>query len=378
MQNEKLPKDYDQSIVQKVIEGIKNSIGLASRKSSQELADTTQEIKDSISNLARKIAGLAGEGEGEQGKAATYLPPPENLTVFEFGTWGFAHVDPFFRWKYRGKVVGYEFYGSMNDDGTDDVFAVEEQDYVQVGIHYGYSSILEGQGTIASPNTYLYTKGLTDAESHVLDRRLVKAIASKRLTLENVTQGTNRIIGGTGLSPVLAYGTEPKYKLRAGNLGDPLTWVDGDEWRIKSYPSNLLFSIGALAVFYKRPGNFYAKARSMGKGHSYSNFTSVATSTGVTSAEEIDAPTIVYPVHDCGRTCTLDVADNYKPRCPVHGISEWSEIISGTRETDHYSFFGFEACNVEFVWEENPDTTLDLMYRTKHQPAGEDEEARLG
>lgn len=386
MADEKLPKDYDQSTIQKIVEGIKRSIGISSKKSAQDLFDTSQEIKDSITKLAKKVANLASEG-GEQGQN-TYVPAPEDLTVFSFGTWGFATVNPFLRWKYRGKIVGYEFYGTMNVDDNDD-FEPHIEDYVQKGTHVGYNGSLLGQGlgTVASPNSYLNTT------PHILDRRVVKAIASKRLILENVTTGEWGYIGGYFAVPFLTALVNPNsYKLFASRPTDPddltsapivLEWRNGDTWRIKDYPNQQLFSIGALAIFYKRVGDIYVKVRTVGKGHSYSNFTEAVSS----SAQEVaDTPVIVMPVHGiepstglrCGRSCTLAEADDYKPRCPVHDIVEWSEIESGTRETDHFSFFGFEACNVEFVYEELDSTLGDFFYQTKRSFEGQDETFRDG
>lgn len=391
---EKLPKDYSQSIVQRALESIRSAITASSKKAAQDLFDTSKEIRDSIKKLADKVSDMAGE-PGEQTQA-TFVPPPEDLSVYEFGTWGFATVNPFLRWKYRGKIVGYEFYGTMNvtftdGDPTKPDFEPHESDYVQKGVHYPYNGSLLGQGlgTVASPNTYLNTLDPAGTSTHILDRRLWKAIASKRLILENVTTGEWGYIGGSKAVPLGILLTNPTmYRLSASwNKADPdhpetaqtyLEWREGDIWRIKEYPSQSLFTIGPLAIFYKRIGNIYVKARTIGKGHSYSNYTEAVSSTGVTSSENVPAPVIVMPVHECNpgvtRSCTLDQADNYKPRCPVCGIVEWDAIISGTREVDHWAIFGFEWSSVEFVYEELDSSYGEFTYPTKRAIAGVDGE----
>lgn len=380
MADEKLPKEYNQSIVQRVIEGLKSTITSSSKKAAQDLFDTSKEIKDSIKKLSDKISDMDGE-PGEQ-QQATYVPPPEDLTVYEFGTWGFATVNPFMKWKYRGKIIGYEFYGTMNVDSNYD-FEPHESDYVQKGVHFAYNGTILGQGNgISTPNTYLNTLDPSGTNTHILDRRLVKALASKRLILENTKTGKQGYIGGDVAIADL-FANPSMYRLRASTTSDGIvTWTDGDTWRIRNYPSQSLFTIGSLAIFYKRTGNIYVKARTIGKGHSYSNYTASTASTGISSTETVPAPTIVMPVHQCApgvtRTCTLAQADDYKPRCPVCGIVEWSSIVSGTREVDHFSFFGIEACNVEFVWEELDSSYGEFWYPTKRTMEGEDTEFKDG
>jgi hypothetical protein len=393
MQNEKLPKDYNQSTLQKIIESIKGSIGSAVQKAAQDLFDTSQEIKDSINKLATKVADLEGEGEGEQGKAPNFVPAPQELKVYEFGNWGFAYVSPFIRWKYFGKIKGYEFYGSMNVDSEGD-FIIHEEPYVQKGVHYSYngSLLLQGVGTVADPNQYLNTKDPAETNSHILSIDLVKLIPKNRLILENVTRGTEGYIGSDGTDiPTLidGYGTPNKYRLRGGNVGSFVTWVNEDVWRIKDYPPNRLFNIGSLAIFYKRTGNFYVKARSIGKGHSYSDFTEVVTSEGISStASDIPPPNIVMPVHACNglegnkrTSCTLtdEEGRDFRPYCPAcNRVVPWDEIVSGTREVDHFAFFGFEYSSVEFVWEEVDAEYGEFTYQTKRSIQGEDETFREG
>jgi hypothetical protein len=390
MAEEKFPKDYNQSTVQKIVEGLRKSVGLAAKKAAQDLYDTSKEIKDSINKLAKKVANLEGE-PGEQSQP-TYVPPPENLEVFEFGTWGFATVNPFLRWKYRGKVVGYEFYGTMNVETTTLDFEPQENDYTQQGKHYKYSLLGQGNGE-TTPNTYLHTLDPLGLNTHILDRRLAKPVASKRLKIENVTTGEWGYIGGSQAIPLLNIVVNPTmYKISASRPTDendpesaqiPLTWTDGDEWRIKSYPNQSLFTIGALAIFYKRWGNIYVKARTIGKGHSYSNFTVSTASTGVSSSEVVEPPVIVMPKHQCNpgliRPCTLEEAYEFKPYCTGCGkIVPWTEIVSGTREIDHWALFGFEYSSVEFVFEELDSALGEFQYITRRSIAGPDGEFKDG
>lgn len=200
--------------------------------------------------------------------------------------------------------------------------------------------------------------------------------------LENVETGA--------YGPITFYGLlRPRWTIKA----DGVTWSEGDRWRIKDYPKNRLFNIGALCIFYKRTGIFYVKVRSQGKGHSYSAFSTATASTGLTSTEEIAPPDFKYPVHACylidggttaTRTCKLEEADGYIPRCPVHGlVYDWEEIIAGTRQTEHQALFGFEWINVETVWEEvvaDEDARTKTFYHVRRwvddvdvTPATEDE-----
>lgn len=348
MAYEKLPPDYDQGVIQKVIERLKASIGLADKEQTQARIDTTEEINDRISKLEEKVAEETGTQTGDQ--QISMIPPPQNLTVYEFGNWGFAHVDPDFLYKWIGKITGYEFYGDMNTG-----FDYNKEPYSESGStrkHFGTD------GT-----TWLLTEDESGPDSFILDRRLVNLV--NPLTIQNLTQGTE----GT----IIAYALlKPKY-----SINTTISWNNGDLWRIKQYPQNKLFNIGSLCIYYKRFGNFYVRARSVGRGHSYSQFTEETASTGLTSTEEIAAPTFVYPVHGCylidggtvTRTCTLDSADDYVPRCPEHGlVHDWEEIVAGTRQTEHQSLFGFEWCNVEVVFNEveaDDDARTKTFYHVK-------------
>lgn len=341
MAHEKVPREYEQGTIQKIVERIKQAVTKSDQKQTKALQDQSQLLSDQISQveqrLTEKIDSQTGAGAGRP----TTVPTPRGLEVFEFGLWGFAYVDPFYRFKFPQTVRGYEFFGSQNVDDNDD-FEVHADEYSQTGVHYG-------SGTLS----YLDTEDTVGDNSWVFPRGLIGK------TLQNLDTGEEGTITLYGVA-------KPKFRLFTNNSS--LVWQYGDRWRIKKYPRNRLFNIGSLCIFYKRVGNIWIKARAFGKGHSYSNFTVATQSTGLTSSEEIEAPNIVYPVHNCGRTCTLEVADDYWPRCPVHGkITDWEEIVAGTRQVDHFSFFGFEGCNVELVYDEVEDETVDVLYRAKHQ-----------
>jgi hypothetical protein len=334
---EKLPQDYDAGLVQKAIEKVKQGLDAATKKISQALSDQTQELNEKIEsvdkNLTRKIAATTGDDSGYTHK----VPIPQDLKVYEFGTWGFCHIDPFMRWKYPGTIRGYEFYGSQNVTGPDDEedFEIQKDNYSQGGINYG------------TDTNWLDTEDTVGDGTWILDRGLIGK------TLLNVDTGDE--------GPITSYGLlRPKFSITATGV----TWSEGDRWIIKDYPKNRLFSIGGLAIFYKRTGNIWVKCRSYGKGYSYSNFTVATQSEGLTSSEDIVAPEFVYPVHACflfdggtvTRSCEMDETTGYLPKCGTHGIiTDWEEIIGGTRQTEHYSFFGLEGCNVEVVWDEITD-----------------------
>lgn len=340
--SEKVPQEYEPSIIQRIVDRITQSIDRNKQTQDKQLYDTSVELKDSINSTEERLSGrLNSATGGEQPKTPTIVPPPENLRVFEFGTFGFAYVDPFTRWKYPFTIRNYEFFGDMNDG-----FDIHEEAYTQKGVHFG------GNG-----ESYLDTEDPLDVDSFILNKELVGF--GREYTLENVTKGTSGTISSYGLA-------RPKYLIRAPGV----TWDNGDIWRIKNYPKNKMFNIGSLCIFSKRIGNFYVKARTVGKGYSYSSFTEQVSSEGTTSSSEIDAPTIVPPIHNCqaydpsleNRYCTLEAAYNYRPRCPDHGVVPWTEIIGGSRETDHFAVFGVEVCNVELVYNEVEDDTLDVNY----------------
>jgi len=360
MGHEKLPQDYDQGAIQKILERLKMSITGSELKRVKSLYDTSQELKQQIADLEKKLTEKISTLGDERAPTQVSLPVPQNLKAWEMGTWGWATVDPFMRWKYIGKIQGYEFYGSQNTG-----FTPQPDPYLQSGYHYG-------TGTVGSPDTYLKTEDSdTPANTHVLDTRLIQVTLDKqmyegndeggiyyKLTLENTTQSTSGPIAA-GAYRLL----DRKYQIKATGV----TWVEGDKWVIKNYPSNKLFNIGALSTFNKRAGNFYVVARSIGKGNAASVFTSEETSTGPTSSEDLSTPTIVQPIHSDGTTCPLNASGQPEYGEAGGAVVDWSDIVAGTRETDHLNWFGVEWCNVEIVYNtiDEDDGTVDIFYRVK-------------
>ena len=324
---EKIPKDYNPGKLQQLVEYLENKILRTERKSREEYQDLSQEFEEKLAATKEALTSRI-DGKGDLGQVGA-LPKPQNLKVYELGTFGFAHVEPFYPWKHFGRVTGYDFFGSPNEG-----FAPQPEPYSQAGIHRG------GNGSL-----YLNTESADpEVASFVLSGLLIGK------TLENVTQGTSGLI--------VSYGLKPKYRIFATGV----TWDVNDAWRIRNYPTNKLFNLGSQAIFLKRLGNFYVRARTRGKGHAYSDFTDEVTSVGISSTEEIDSPEIVMPVHNCkkynpadtNRTCTMGEKGTAAwglPICPLHDVVPWDEIISGTREIEHYVFFGVEFCTVELQWE---------------------------
>lgn len=321
---EKAPKDYSPGKFQKIIEYLDGKISRTERKSSDEYKDLSQDLETKISGVEKRLTEKI-EGQGEMGLPASTLPRPQNLEVWEAGLFGWAWCDPFYPWKYFGKVQGYEFYGSPNDG-----FEPHRDPYTQSGTHYGTngSIYLNTEDAVTPSNSFTLAVGLVGKE------------------ITNVTSGVSGTVKAYNLSHL-------RYQIRCEDaLGNNITWNTGDTWRIYQYPANRLFSIGSQAIYVKRPGTYYVRARTRGRGHSYSEYTDQATSSGLTSG--LDVPTIVPPIHNCGKECTIDAKGTTtwgQPRCPTHGIVPWTEITEGTREIEHYVFFGVEWCNVEVVWE---------------------------
>ena len=358
MGDEKLPKDYSPGVIQKILERLKMSVTTSDQKRAQQLYDSSQEMRQQLIDLEKKLTEKISTKDGERTPTHVSLPVPQNLKALEFGTWGWAVVDPFMRWKYIGKITGYEFYGSQNTGvGENPQFTPQAAPYLQVGYHRG-----EGPNDI-----YLNTEHPTDASlSFILDTRLVQPTLDVqqypdneengiyyKLVLKNTTQGTS------GPIAVLAYNLlNRKYQIKATGV----TWNEDDRWVIKNYPQNRLFSVGAFSVYNKFAGNFYVVARSIGKGNAASKFTSEEVSTGLTStSKDLSTPTLVYPVHSDGEEC--DLGDG-RPVHPTLGIVPWTDIVAGTRETDHLNFFGYEWCNVEIVYNtiDEDDGTGEIFY----------------
>jgi len=347
---EKLPGDYDQSRFQRILDRIFQTVSHGEKRVKDAVIDLGKEIDYKLSSLDKKLSKKIDDATSDIPSTPLLIPVPQNLAVYEFGLFGLAHVEPFLPWKYKGHVRGYEFYGSPNSG-----FAVHEDPYTHTGQHHE-----EMAGRLN--DTYLYTaddSGLTP--SFVLDHRLLGK------TITNVTTSES----GTIIAGHIFY---PKYTLRAiksgGSPPSYITWTPGNYYRISKYPSNRLFNIGSLSVFYKRLGNFYVVARTLGPGHAYSSFTAEQVSVGITSEATLDTPTIVYPVHNCGLTCTIEPEGSAswgKPRCPnpAHGIVPWSEIREGTREISHFLFFGVEWCNIELVWNAITTDPKGVWYDTR-------------
>jgi len=146
MGHEKLPQDYEPGAIQKIIERLKMSITGSELKRTKDLYDTSQELKQQIADLEKQLTEKISTLGDERAPIQANLPIPQNLKVWELGKWGWATVDPFMRWKYIGKIQGYEFYGSQNTG-----FTPQSDPYLQSGYHYG-------TGTELLPNTYLNTE----------------------------------------------------------------------------------------------------------------------------------------------------------------------------------------------------------------------------
>lgn len=413
---DKPPKEYDAGKIQALLEKLDRKVKGLEATTKKDLQDLSKELAESIEKVNSDLSDKIDSRTGEESQFPTIIPVPENLKVYEFGFWGFAHVDPFMKWKYIGRLVGYEFYGSPNED-----FTPQADPYTQNGTHAG-----DGPDDI-----YLNT------DPFVLDNRLIRLLPQNQLILENVTRGTSgkttdtspyKLIDsnndfstievgmkaynpakhstlaegvttkawatvvsvypgeilldldiftrtgddymlGVGRIEPLAYGAFPKYMVKA----DGVKWNAGDQWRIRKYPQNKLFSIGAFCTFSKRLGNFYVKARSVGKGTSFSEFTEVITSEGISSTAELETVRIVPPIHALG---AIDGVDGVEcemiggiPSCPNHGLIvdgsgnvDWSQISAGTREVAHYDVFGFERSVIELVYE-TLDTDDPTVYK---------------
>lgn len=349
MAYEKVPKDYDQSKFQKLIDRITQVAQQGNKKVSDAVRDLSSSIDTKISSLEKKLGKRIDEATGDTPQLG--LPVPQNLYVYEAGAFGFAFVNPFKVWKYRWHIRGYEFYGSPNSG-----FTPQEDPYSQSGTHYGLNGVnyLNTEDSITPSNTFVLSSGLIGK------------------TIDNVTSGES----GTVLSYGLSY---PKFRIYARKSDlSYLTWNNGDIWRISEYPSNRLFSIGSQAIFFKRLGNFYVRARTLGWGHAYSAFTDEVASEGISSTDELPQVVIVSPVHSCGETCIMGTqadSENWgRPYCPTHGWVPWDEIISGTRELEHFVFFGVEFCSIELVWEAIELERRGVWYDVRHGTSKSTEE----
>lgn len=416
MPYEKIPKEYSQEALQKVIDKLQKDQRQSDDLSRKNAIDISQKLEQAIADLQDRITEATTPADTDQSYQSHLVPAPQGLKAFELITWGWATVSPWLRWKYFGKVSGYEFYGSQNQN-----FDPHADDYTETGEHYG-------TGTVGSEDVYLYTKDESDpSNTFILAPNLVKALPANQLILENATRSVKGnidaleslklkdadadfstvIVGNpvrnvrldtwatvtavgsgelsldtdifttvgeaylVGAGRIDAYNLfDVKHKIKATGV----KWVDGDTWRIYKYPANKLPSIGAFATFTKRTGNFYVRARSIGKGNSFSDFAPPLNqdpeqTTGLSSSEDLSTPVFVQPIHSDGQTCPIETdsgSANYgRPIHPITGLPvDWDDIVGGTRETDHLKFFGFEWCNVELVYNTiaEDDDDLDVFY----------------
>lgn len=248
---------------------------------------------------------------------------------------------------------GTELTAVLSDGQEDDWD--EGDDY----IIYNREGTITGWGT-----TPKYRLRATDANSNIITWEKITGAGTAGCTGSTLIDSgasfddsilgrniRNETDGSTGTVSGVASGTELTAVLTGGTGND---WEDGDDyriydkWIIKEYPRNRLFNFGPFAVFPKRLGDYYVLARTVGKDRVYSPYTSETQSVGWSSSAGLMVPIIMFPVHSCGSTCTM--VEGY-PVCPTHGSVTWDEITGGSRETDHFHFFGAEYCKVEIVLE---------------------------
>jgi hypothetical protein len=261
---EKLPPKYEQGKVQRAFDLITQ--GFSKKADNQDKsvnaldAKINARVDTEVKKLNQKI-----EDKGKRLSLPDYLPLPQDLLVHDLVVFGFTTVNPVVRWKYFGRINGYEFYGSHNTFSTS--FTAESLPYTQTGIHYQQPFA----SAVDSPT--LYTKDTETAENtFYLEGNLVKlgpALNDPYLVLENVTKGTEgniTVFSGAGLNIA-----DAPFILSVSDV----TWDVGDIWRISKYPGNRLFSLDSLAFFLKYPGvTFNVIARTVGSGNSFSAFVS--------------------------------------------------------------------------------------------------------
>jgi len=450
MPYDKVPPEYDAKSLQKIIDAIQRKQGQEENKRKVESIDMALSVRKELQKINRKINEQNSPANNDQAFQPFTIPSPQGLKIFELITWGWTTIKPFLRFKYWGKVKGYEFFGSQNinftpqeepyaETGTfEDKFTDPTptiKDGVQLSPYTTYQGAHKGTGTVASPDTYLNTedtdtpaasfifapglntntivlqnvtrsvKGnidsvtasrLNDSAQNFLTDGIVKAdmyawnrgkdfwakitgVYDGYLTLDTdifTTIGETYLIGAGKIPILLGYNPlNRKYQIKATGV----EWVAGDEWRIYEYPANKLPSIGAFATFLKRPGNFYVRARTVGKGDTYSDFSpslneEPTQSTGLSSSEDLSTPVFVQPIHRDGYTCPIETDDtsvNYGRPMYAGSPVEWADITGGCRETDHWKLFGFEWCHVEIVYNTIPedDDDLNVVYNVRRTGA---------
>lgn len=351
---ENLPYKYSKKAIQRIIELIEQRRAKDKKSQQKALRDMSKELSTKITDEGKR---LERKIEGDEPRIPVKIPAPQNLVVWElFGFFVLISVNPFSFWKYLGTIKGYEFFGSLNDG-----FDPKLDDYSQTGIHRG----------LVPDDPWLYTYSSDDDDNFKLDSRVVKLLESQRLLIQNITKGTEGTIRSLG-----TFYPNNIYKLNAKDSdNNNITWNPGDGWRIKNYPSNKLWSIGSLA-FAIKPffPTYYAIARTVGRGHSYSQFTSQVPSREPSELVVLPTPTIRLPKHvkcgagvdDADLECELDHKGDWlgkyydwdgKPWCPTHGPLNWEDAnkrattYDGSMQIAHYDKFGVEWCDIEIWWD---------------------------
>jgi hypothetical protein len=429
MPYDKVPRNYDPDAFQKIIDGMQRAQRAAEKRGQRDAIDVARGTRKALKALYRKVTGQDGTDDAGFAEPPITLPAPQKLNIFELGLWGWATINPFVDWKYWNKIRGYQFFGSQNE-----WFAPQEDDYTETGTfieqddppvtHVGQHW---GNGTVGDEDEYLLTENTDDqSDTFILhpglvgkvlenstrsQRGKIDALETNKLKdsttdftstlitvgmpVQNVALNTfttvltisngeltlnddiftrigEQYLVGAGEIPLVGgYNLfDVKHRVKTAGLG----WVRGDNWRIFEYPANKLPCVGALATFVKRAGNFYVRARTVGRDNNFSDFNPPLNedpdqSSGITSSEDLETPVFVDPIHSDGKDCPIELDDgdpDYgKPIHPTLGAVPWTDIVGGCRETDHYKFFGFEWCHVELVYNTIPedDDDLDVFYK---------------
>ena len=289
---EKVPEEYSQRKLQNIIDRIFQKIGKATGDQSKALQDTSQQLKSQISSTEERLT-VKIESKGDRPVVPFTLPIPQGLKVVAIGVFGIAMVNPFIRWFFPGKIWGFEFFGSCN---TGFSARAREDDYNFTGFHTGSNG------------------------DNYLDSNLVLEGVLVGKEILNLTQKTSGTIVWRG-------GLRPNYRVYSmAEGGGWLYWDTNDQFMIKNYTRNKLFSIGPFAFFLKPPLlHFYVKARTEGVGGNYSQFTDEVSTAG--ADEDIPKPEI---------------------------------DPDESKEIAHYNLMGVEWCDVEIVV--NVDVSEDLSH----------------
>jgi len=287
---ENFPKDY--KWLQRIFESFVQKQSRDKRTHDKALIDMSKELSTKIDT---EVAKVSKGGDADRPGVPTHIPAPQDLKVLDLLVLGIATVNPFTRWKYAGKIKGYEFYGSHTTG-----FNPTANTTTLTGVHSGVAN---------SP--FLYTK---DKDGEDPDNTVILEGYLTGLTLENLTQDKSGTIWNWGWGKA--------YKLYAGGV----RWNKGDSFRIKKYPANKLFSIGAWCYFHKYPLlPFYVKARTVGGGHSYSAFTSEEASFDIStpaaptwSSPPITFSEVYWPLGS--DSAKVDMTVHYEDYDPEDGV----------------------------------------------------------